>query len=47
AYNETFPLKDGYDYRENIYKLYHVLNHLNLFGGGYYSQAIRLIKFYI
>lgn len=47
AYNECFPLKDGYDYRENIYKLYHVLNHLNLFGGAYYSQAISLIKFYI
>jgi fructosamine-3-kinase len=47
AYNENFPLDDGYEYRENIYKLYHVLNHLNLFGGGYYSQAISLIKFYI
>ena len=47
AYNEIFPLEDGYEYRENIYKLYHVLNHLNLFGGGYYSQAISLIKFYI
>ena len=47
AYNETFPLDDGYEYRENIYKLYHVLNHLNLFGGGYYSQAISLIKYYV
>jgi len=47
TYNERFPLEDGYDYRENIYKLYHVLNHLNLFGGGYYSQALSLIKFYI
>ncbi len=47
AYNETFLLEDGYEYRENIYKLYHVLNHLNLFGGGYYSQALSLIKFYI
>jgi fructosamine-3-kinase len=47
AYVETFPLEDGYDYRENIYKLYHVLNHLNLFGGGYYSQALSLIKFYV
>lgn len=47
AYNEEFPLEDGYEYRENIYKLYHVLNHLNLFGGGYYSQALSLIKFYI
>ncbi len=47
TYNEVFPLEDGYEYRENIYKLYHVLNHLNLFGGGYYSQALSLIKFYI
>jgi len=47
AYNETFPLEDGYEYRENIYKLYHVLNHLNLFGGGYYSQALSIIKYYI
>lgn len=47
AYNEEFPLEVGYEYRENIYKLYHVLNHLNLFGGGYYSQALSLIKFYI
>jgi fructosamine-3-kinase len=47
TYFETFPLEDGYEYRENIYKLYHMLNHLNLFGGGYYSQAISLIKFYV
>jgi len=47
AYNEIFPLPDGYEYRENIYKLYHVLNHLNLFGGGYYSQAMSLISYYI
>ncbi|MEJ2506770.1 MAG: fructosamine kinase family protein [Ignavibacteriaceae bacterium] len=47
AYNEEFPLPDGYDYRENIYKLYHVLNHLNLFGRVYYSQAISLIKYYL
>ncbi|MCZ6702597.1 MAG: fructosamine kinase family protein [Ignavibacteria bacterium] len=47
AYNETYPLPDGYNYRENIYKLYHVLNHLNLFGGGYYSQAMNLINYYI
>lgn len=47
AYNEIFPLADGYNYREGIYKLYHVLNHLNLFGRGYYSQAISIIKSYI
>ncbi|NWF51114.1 MAG: fructosamine kinase family protein [Ignavibacteriaceae bacterium] len=47
SYNEAYPLEDGYAYRENIYKLYHVLNHLNLFGRGYYSQAISLMNFYL
>ena len=47
SYNDNFPLADGYDYRENIYKLYHVLNHLNLFGRGYYPQAISLINYYL
>jgi len=47
AYNECYPLPEGYEYRENIYKLYHVLNHLNLFGKGYYNQAISLINDYI
>ncbi len=47
SYNESFPLKEGWEYRENIYKLYHVLNHLNLFGRGYYAQAVSLIEFYL
>jgi protein-ribulosamine 3-kinase len=46
SYNEAFPLKEGWQYRENIYKLYHVLNHLNLFGRGYYSHAVSLINSY-
>ena len=47
AYNEIFPLTEGHEYRENIYKLYHVLNHLNLFGMGYQSQAIDLLWSYL
>lgn len=47
AYNEAYPFDEGYEYRENIYKLYHVLNHLNLFGTGYYHQAVSLMKFYL
>ena len=31
AYDEEYPLDNEYQYRENVYKLYHVLNHLNLF----------------
>lgn len=47
AYKEEFPLPSGYEYRENIYKLYHILNHLNLFGSSYYSQALYLIEYYL
>lgn len=47
AYNQAYPLPDGYEYRENIYKLYHVMNHLNLFGSGYYGQTISILNFYI
>lgn len=46
AYNETFPLEKDWKFRNDFYQLYHVLNHLNLFGSGYYSQAIRILKKY-
>jgi fructosamine-3-kinase len=46
AYHETYPLKEGWEYRLHIYKLYHVMNHLNLFGMGYYNQAVRLMEYY-
>lgn len=46
SYFNTYPLKEGYQYRENIYLLYHVLNHLNLFGTSYRSQAIQLMNSY-
>lgn len=46
AYQEEYPLNDGWEYREDLYKLYHILNHLNLFGGSYYSQAVSLINKY-
>ncbi|WP_430817746.1 fructosamine kinase family protein [Carboxylicivirga sp. RSCT41] len=46
SYQQTYPLKDGYEYRENIYLLYHVLNHLNLFGLSYKQQAVQLMNYY-
>jgi fructosamine-3-kinase len=39
AYEDHFPLDDGYPVRKTLYNLYHILNHLNMFGGGYLSQA--------
>lgn len=39
AYREAWPLDPGYATRRTLYNLYHVLNHYNLFGGGYLGQA--------
>ncbi|MBW4514401.1 MAG: fructosamine kinase family protein [Timaviella obliquedivisa GSE-PSE-MK23-08B] len=44
AYNEAFPLLAGYPQRRILYNLYHVLNHFNLFGGSYESQANQMIE---
>jgi len=43
AYAEAWPLDAGYALRRDLYNLYHVLNHANLFGGGYAAQAEALI----
>lgn len=43
AYREVWPLDGGYQLRKVLYNLYHVLNHLNLFGGGYRAQAEDMI----
>lgn len=39
AYHAVWPLDPGYATRRDLYNLYHILNHANLFGGGYASQA--------
>ncbi|MDA8255227.1 MAG: fructosamine kinase family protein [Betaproteobacteria bacterium] len=43
AYRDTWPLDAGYAVRRTLYNLYHVLNHANLFGGGYAAQAQRMM----
>jgi len=43
AYEAEYPLDAGYRTRKHLYNLYHVLNHFNLFGGGYGAQAERMI----
>ncbi|MEW6590933.1 MAG: fructosamine kinase family protein [Pseudomonadota bacterium] len=42
AYREAWPLDAGYAVRKSLYNLYHILNHANLFGGGYAGQAQRM-----
>lgn len=44
AYEDAYPLPEGHKPRRPLYELYHVLNHANMFGGGYMQQAERLIR---
>lgn len=44
AYEDAAPLPEGHVLRTDLYNLYHVLNHANLFGGGYVEQARILIE---
>ncbi len=46
AYHETWPLEDGYHERLEVYKLYHLLNHLNLFGSSYYAGCMSILRKY-
>ncbi|MBE0510152.1 MAG: fructosamine kinase family protein [Gammaproteobacteria bacterium] len=44
AYHAAWPLDAGYATRKTLYNLYHVLNHCNLFGGGYAGQAEQMMQ---
>ncbi|MBI3901567.1 MAG: fructosamine kinase family protein [Nitrosomonadales bacterium] len=44
AYRAAWPLDAGYATRKNLYKLYHMLNHANLFGGSYIRQAEGMMQ---
>jgi protein-ribulosamine 3-kinase len=44
AYQSTWALDSGAEQRIALYNLYHVLNHYNLFGGDYLSQARVMIE---
>ena len=39
AYEKTWPLPPGAEEREGLYRLYHLLNHLNLFGAGWLGRV--------
>lgn len=43
SYREHFPIDQGYAVRKTLYNLYHILNHFNLFGGGYATQSEHMI----
>ncbi|MEX2354242.1 MAG: fructosamine kinase family protein [Gammaproteobacteria bacterium] len=44
AYNEIWPFEDGADDRITLYRLYHELNHLNLFGKSYYQRCLDTME---
>jgi fructosamine-3-kinase len=44
AYQEAWPLAEGSAERLEIYKLYHLLNHLNLFVGGYLGGCLGVLR---
>lgn len=44
AYRHDYPLDSGYNIRKIVYNLYHILNHLNLFGSSYRHQAEQMMN---
>jgi len=43
-YHRIFPLENGFEKRTIIYNFYHILNHANMFGGGYLNQVEEYVK---
>jgi len=46
SYRQIYPLDAGYEQRKHFYNLYHLLNHLNLFGAGYLAQVQRTLDLF-
>jgi fructosamine-3-kinase len=46
AYSEAWPLDRSYADRRDLYNLYHLLNHLNLFGEGYGGSVDAILRHY-
>lgn len=44
AYTQNWPMAPGHTKRLKLYQLYHVLNHLNLFGRSYLGRAVSLLR---
>ena len=46
VYQEVFPMNPGYKERKDLFNLYHLLNHLNIFGSSYLSSVQQIVKRY-
>ena len=47
SYGEVYPLLPGYEERLDLYNLYPLLVHVNLFGGGYGRQVISVLNKFV
>jgi fructosamine-3-kinase len=47
AYDEAFPLREGFAERKDLYNVYHLLNHALIFGGGYLAQAQSVMRRFV
>lgn len=47
AYREANPLEPGYENRRDLYNLYQLLNHLNLFGSTYLGPVLSIVDEYV
>ena len=47
SYREANPLEAGYEERRDLYNLYQLLNHLNLFGSNYLNPVLSIVSEYV
>lgn len=47
GYQEVYPLAKDWQYRNKIYQLYHLFNHLNIFGQSYLGQVNEAVNYYL
>ena len=47
AYRESRPLQPGYENRRDLYNLYQLFNHLNLFGSTYLGPVLSIVSEYV
>ncbi|MBK6941709.1 MAG: fructosamine kinase family protein [Planctomycetes bacterium] len=47
AYHEQYPLRPGWQERVDLYTLYHLLNHFNLFGGAYLRESMVIVRRFV
>lgn len=47
SYNEVYPLSAAWESRIPLWQLYYMLVHLNIFGSGYYSRCVQIMRRYL